>query len=80
MWLPEKKEKIRPTQNTQLNPQQPDYRDQLQTLRKKTRLTRYPLLARFCRYRVCGSRPRTARAINKNDDCYAYTQTDGQTD
>ena len=42
------------------------------------RPTRYPMLARFHRSRVCGSRPRTALAIRKNEECYTYT--DKQTD
>ena len=36
-WLPAKQEKIRPTQNTPLNPQQPDDRDHLETTRDETR-------------------------------------------
>ena len=40
MWLPEKQEKIRPTQSTPLNLQQPGDRDHLETAHKKTRPTR----------------------------------------
>ena len=75
-----KRDKIRPTQNTPRNPQQPGDRDYLETARDETRATRSPMLARFHRTRVCGNRPRTALAISKNNECYTYTQTDGQTD
>ena len=34
------------------------------------------MLARFHISRVCGNRPRAALAINENDECYTYTQTD----
>ena len=41
MWLPEKHgKKIRPTQSTPRNPQQPGDRDHLETAREKTRPTR----------------------------------------
>ena len=45
-------------------------RDHLETARDETRPTRQPILARFRRSRVCGTRPRTALEINKNDECY----------
>ena len=72
------KKKIRPTQNTPRNPQQPGDRDHLETAIDETRPTRLPILARFHRFRVCGNRLRTALAISKNDECYTYT--DRQTD
>ena len=72
------RKKIRPTQNTPRNSQPPGDRDQIETARGKTRSTRYPILARFHRSRVCENRPRTAFAISKNDEC--YTHTDTQTD
>ena len=70
---------FRRTQNTPRNPQQPGDRDQLETACDETRPTRSPILARFRRSRVCASRPRTALAISKNDECYTYRQTDRQT-
>ena len=75
-YISRKKRKIRPTQNTPRNPQQPGNRNQLETACDETRPTRYPILARFHRSRVCGNRPRTALEINKNDECYIYRQTD----
>ena len=67
--------KIRPTQNTPRNPQQPGDRDYLETAREETRPTRSPTLARFHRSQVCGNRPRTALAISKNDECYTHKHT-----
>ena len=75
-----KHEKIRPTQNTPRKPQQLGDRDHLDTARDETRPTRQLILARFHKSRVCGNRPRTALTIRKNDECYAYIQTDSQTD
>ena len=82
MWLPEKQEKTLPTENTPRNPHQPCDRDHLVTDRDKARPTRWPTLARFDRFRVCGNRPRTALAISKNDECYTHTDrnTDTRTD
>ena len=79
---PEKKrEKIRPTENTQRNPPQPGVRDFLETACDETRPTLWPILARVHRSRVCRNRPRTALEISKNDECYTYTdrQTHSQT-
>ena len=56
--------KIPPHQNTPRNSQQPGDRYHLETAREETRPTRYPILARFHKFRVCGNRPRTALAIN----------------
>ena len=59
--------KSRPTENTPRNPQQPsDDRDHLETDREETRPIRWPIFARFHRYRVklYGNRPRTALAIS----------------
>ena len=71
-----KHEKIRPTQTTPRNPQQPSDRNHLETAHDKTRPMRWPMIARFHRFRVCENRPRTALAISKNDECYTYTQAD----
>ena len=68
--------KIRPAQDIQRYPQQPGDRDNLETARNETRPTRYPILSRFHRYRVCGNRPRTALAIIKNDECHTHIHTD----
>ena len=65
-----------PTENTPRNPHQPIARDHLETDREKTRPTRWPILARFHKYRVCGNRPRTALAISKNDECQTYTHNE----
>ena len=73
------KKKIRPTQNTPRNPQQPGDRDHLETAIDETRPTRLPILARFHRFRVCGNRLRTALAISKNRRML-HTLTDTQTD
>ena len=53
-----KRTKSHHTQNTPRNSQQPGDRDHLETARDETRPTRYPILARFHRSRVCGNRPR----------------------
>ena len=74
-------EKNRRTQNTQRNPQQPCDCDQLGTACDETRPTRWPILPRFHRSRVCGNRPRTVLTISRSDECYRYTNrhTDKQT-
>ena len=64
-----KHEKISPTRNTPRNSQQPGDRDHFETACDEICLTRSPTLARFHRSRFCGSRPRTALAISKNDEC-----------
>ena len=61
-------------------PQQPGDRDHLETTLDEARPTREPILTCFHRSRGCGNRPRAALAISKNDECYTYSQTDGQTD
>ena len=68
--------KSRRTRKTPRNPQQPGDRDHLETARDETPPTRLPILSRFRRSRVYGNRPRTALAISKKHDCYAYTHTD----
>ena len=69
-------EKIRPTQNTPRNQQQPGDRDHLETACDETRPTHSPTLARFHRSRVCGNLPGTALAIiSKNDECYTHRKT-----
>ena len=68
----EYKKKPRHTANTPLNPHQPSDRDHLETDRDETRSARLPMFARFNRSRVCGSRPRTALAIGKNDECHTH--------
>ena len=64
--------RIRPTQNTPRNPQQPGDRVQLETACEETRPKRYLILSRFHRSRVCGNRPRTALAISKNYERYTH--------
>ena len=73
------KAKSRRTQNPPRNPQQPGDRDHLETAPDEARPTRYLILTRFHRSRVCGNGTRRAFAISENDECYAYTQTDRQT-
>ena len=58
-----KTKKIRPTQNTPRNLQQPSDRDHLEAARDETRPKRLPILACFHRSRVCGNWLRTALAI-----------------
>ena len=69
--------------NTTRNTQQPVDRDHLEMTRDETRPMRWPILARFDRFRVSRNRSRTALAISRNDESFTYTlketHTDGQT-
>ena len=71
----ESTKKSHPTENTPRNRHQPSDREHLETAREKPHPTRWPILARFHRYRVCGNRPGSALALSTNDECYTYAQT-----